>query len=114
MSLWRLHVANAINGFSGSGATPVETSRTTQQVTRDTDIAAPADTGSHVGEQVSITGAASQLARIGQQLSALPAIDAARVAGISQSLAEGAYRISPEKIASGLLLSDHVLAQIGI
>jgi negative regulator of flagellin synthesis FlgM len=105
-------VANAIDGFSGSGTTSVETSRTTRQATRDC-AGAPANTPSQTGEQVSITGAASQLAGIGQELSRLPAIDAARVARISQSLADGTYTIAPEKIASGLLLYDHVLAQIG-
>jgi anti-sigma28 factor (negative regulator of flagellin synthesis) len=36
------------------------------------------------------------------------------VARISQSLADGTYTISPDKIASGLMQSDHALAQIGI
>lgn len=107
-------MTNAINGFSGSGAPSVETSRTTQQPARDTVVSPPANTPSPAGEEVSITGAASQLAGLGQKLSTLPAIDTARVGRISQSLADGTYTISAEKIASGLLQSDHILAQIGI
>jgi flagellar biosynthesis anti-sigma factor FlgM len=65
-------------------------------------------------DEVRITGSASQLADIGQKLSALPAIDATRVARISQSLADDTYSISVETIASGFLQSEHVLAQIGM
>jgi len=33
---------------------------------------------------------------------------------VSQALADGTYTISADKIASGLMQSDHALAQIGI
>jgi negative regulator of flagellin synthesis FlgM len=107
-------VASAINGFSGSGTTSVGTSRPTRQSARDTSVAATAPTPSEGADEVRISGTASQLASLGQKLSALPAIDAARVARTSQSLADGTYRISADKIASGLLQSDHALAQIGM
>jgi anti-sigma28 factor (negative regulator of flagellin synthesis) len=44
----------------------------------------------------------------------MPAIDVGRVAKLSQSLADGTYSISADKIASGLMQSDHALAQIGM
>ena len=44
----------------------------------------------------------------------MPAIDSGRVARISQALADGTYTISADKIASGLMQSDHALAQIGL
>jgi flagellar biosynthesis anti-sigma factor FlgM len=44
----------------------------------------------------------------------LPAINQNRVAQISQALANGTYSISADKIASGLLQSDHGLEQIGL
>jgi anti-sigma28 factor (negative regulator of flagellin synthesis) len=44
----------------------------------------------------------------------MPPINNERVARISQSLADGTYSISADKIASGLMQSDHALAQIGI
>jgi negative regulator of flagellin synthesis FlgM len=108
-------VANTINGFSGNGATSVTTSRT-QQSQRDNTAATTtgnSESGSNAAE-VQITSTASQLASLGQTLSAMPAIDVGRVAKISQSLADGTYSISADKIASGLMQSDHALAQIGM
>ena len=107
-------MANTINGFSGNGATSVTTSRT-QQSQRDNTAATTTDSSeSGSSAEVQITSTASQLASLGQQLSTMPAVDSARVARISQSLADGTYTISPDKIASGLMQSDHALAQIGI
>ena len=108
-------MANTINGYQGNGATSVTTSRT-QQSPRDNTAATTtgnSESGSSAAE-VQITSTASQLASLGQTLSAMPAIDSARVAQISQSLADGTYSISPDKIASGLMQSDHALAQIGM
>jgi negative regulator of flagellin synthesis FlgM len=108
-------VANTIDGFSGNGTTSVTTSRT-QHSQRDNTAAATtanSESGSNAAE-VQITSTASQLASLGQTLSAMPAIDVGRVAKLSQSLADGTYTISADKIASGLMQSDHALAQIGI
>jgi negative regulator of flagellin synthesis FlgM len=108
-------VANTINGFSGSGAASVTTSRTPQSNSDTTSAtAATANTQSGGNEEVQITSTAAQLASLGQKLSSLPAVDQNRVARITQSLANGSYSISPEKIASGLLQSDRALAQIGL
>ena len=108
-------MANTIDGFQGNGATSVATNRTPQSARDNTS---PATTGnppqSGGNEEVQITSTAAQLASLGQKLSSMPAVDQNRVARITQSLADGSYSISPEKIASGLLQSDHALAQIGI
>ncbi len=107
-------MANAINGYSGSGATSLGTSRTTQQSARDPAAPTTAAAKSPAADGVRITEMASRLASLGQKLSGLPAIDGARVARINQSLAAGTYRISADQIAGGLLQSDRALAQIGI
>jgi negative regulator of flagellin synthesis FlgM len=108
-------MANTINGFQGNGATSVASNRTPQSARDNTS---PATTGnppqSGGNEEVQITSTAAQLASLGQKLSSMPAVDQNRVARITQSLADGSYSISPEKIASGLMRSDHALAQIGI
>jgi negative regulator of flagellin synthesis FlgM len=107
-------VANTINGYQGNGATSVTTSRP-QQSSRDTTSTATTGNSQSGGSaEVQITSTASQLAGLGQKLSALPAVDQNRVAQISQALANGTYSISADKIASGLLQSDHALAQIGM
>jgi negative regulator of flagellin synthesis FlgM len=110
-------VANTINSFQGNGATSVTTSRPQQSQQSQRDNTAATTTGnseSGSSAEVQITSTASQLASLGQQLSTMPAVDSARVGRISQSLADGTYTISPDKIASGLMQSDHALAQIGM
>ena len=106
-------MANTINGFQGNGATSVATSRAQQSPSGSTTTTS-SNSQSGGEAEVQITSTASQLASLGQTLSAMPAIDSARVAQISQSLADGTYSISPDKIASGLMQSDHALAQIGM
>jgi negative regulator of flagellin synthesis FlgM len=107
-------VANTINSFQGNGATSVTTSRPQQSQRDNTATTTTGNSESGSNAEVQITSTASQLASLGQQLSATPAFDSARVAQISQSLADGTYTISPDKIASGLMQSDHALAQIGM
>jgi negative regulator of flagellin synthesis FlgM len=106
-------VANTIIRVSGNAAQSVGTSRSSQQSRRDTPVttSSPQSEG---GDQVQITNTASQLAAIGQGLSASSPIDEARVARISQALADGSYSISAQQIASGLMQSEAALAQIGL
>jgi negative regulator of flagellin synthesis FlgM len=107
-------VANTINSFQGNGATSVTTSRPQQSQRDNTAATTTSNSESGSSAEVQITSTASQLASLGQQLSTMPAVDSARVGRISQSLADGTYTISPDKIASGLMQSDHALAQIGM
>jgi negative regulator of flagellin synthesis FlgM len=107
-------VANTINSFQGNGATSVTTSRPQQSQRDNTAATTTGNSESGSSAEVQITSTASQLASLGQQLSTMPAVDSARVGRISQSLADGTYTISPDKIASGLMQSDHALAQIGM
>jgi negative regulator of flagellin synthesis FlgM len=106
-------MANTINRISGNGSSSVGASRTGQQPKRDTALTS-GNTQSGGGGEVQITNTSAQLATVGQGLSASSAIDEARVARISQALADGSYRISAQQIASGLMQSDHALGQIGL
>lgn len=106
-------MANTINRLSGNAAQSVGTSRSSQQSRRDTALATSTPQ-SEGGDQVQITNTAAQLSAIGQGLSASSPIDEARVARISQALADGTYSISAQQIASGLLQSEDALAQIGL
>ncbi len=105
-------MANTINRISGNGAASVGASRNSQQSRRDTSLST-ANPQAEGGDGVQITGMAAQLAQIGQALSASSPIDDARVARISQALADGSYKISAQQIASGLMQSDNALEQIG-
>ena len=108
-------MASSINGFSGNGATSVETQRTTQPPTRNPGVVTTSSNPQSGGtDQVQITSTASRLAALGQTLSGQSPIDAARVARVSQALADGSYAISADAIASGLMQSDSALAQAGL
>ena len=108
-------MANTINSYSGSGAASVTSSRSTQTSRENASAATSENSQSEAGNaEVQITSTAASLASLGQRLSSLPAINQNRVAQISQALANGTYSISADKIASGLLQSDHGLAQIGL
>ena len=105
-------MANTINRLAGNPAQSAGTSRTGQPSRRDASPG-PSSALSEGGDQVQITNTAAQLSAIGQGLSAASPIDAARVARISQALADGTYSISAQQIASGLVQSENALAQIG-
>jgi negative regulator of flagellin synthesis FlgM len=107
-------VASRINDFQGNGATSVATSRAAQTPRDNAAATTTGNSQSGSNDEVQITSTASQLASLGQKLSSLPAVDQNRVARITQSLANGTYSISSDKIASGLMQSDHALAQIGM
>ncbi len=103
---------------SAGGATresaSVGASRTSQQSKQDASLNTAANPQSEGGGEVQITNTAAQLATLGQSLSASSPVDDARVARISQALADGSYRISAQQIATGLMQSEHALGQIGL
>lgn len=106
-------MANTINRITGSGAASVGASPTSQQSRQDASLNT-ANPQSEGGEEVQITDTAANLATLGQSLSAASPVDDARVARISQALADGTYTISAQQIASGLMQSDRALEQIGL
>ena len=81
-------------------------------VERVRDATTGAKTGSGASD-VHITGTALQLADLEQTVNALPVVDEAKVASISAALAQGTYKIHPEKIADGLMHLEQVLAPLG-
>ncbi len=103
---------NTINRISRNGAASVGTGLTPQQSARDASVTTTSGSQSDGAGDVHITGTASQLASLGEKLSSLPAIDPSRVERVSHALETGTYRILADTIASGLLQSEHALAQI--
>ena len=55
------------------------------------------------GDTVTITNDAAQMLKLEQSLADIPDIDSSRVAAIKASIAEGSYRVDPEKIVDSLL-----------
>ena len=113
LDIGRAYMANTINRITGNEAASIGASRTSQQSKQDASLTT-ANPQSEGGGEVQITHTAANLAALGQSLSASSPVDDARVARISQALADGSYRISAQQIATGLLQSDHALGQIGL
>ena len=72
----------------GSAATPQRPAATSQ--------------GSQA-EQVAISPLSARLQEIGATIASTPAFNAERVAEIKQAIAEGRFKVNPERIADGLL-----------
>jgi negative regulator of flagellin synthesis FlgM len=62
--------------------------------------------------EVSITSTAALLAHLEQTLGAKPSVDPARVERLSRAIAEGRYKVEPEKIATSLMQSEHALSKL--
>ncbi len=88
---------------------PLGAGRPVERV-RDATTGAKPESG---GSDVHITGTALQLADLEQTVNSMPVVDEAKVASISAALAQGSYKISPEKIADGLMHLEQVLAPLG-
>ena len=58
---------------------------------------------------VQITDSARQLAALEQAIRELPDVDEARVNEIRSAIADGSYKVSPDRIAEKLLRMEHEL-----
>ena len=65
----------------------------------------PAAPTGQAAEQVAISPLSAKLQQIEASLGSEPAVNAQRVAEIKQAIAEGRFKVDPEKIADGLLKS---------
>lgn len=72
---------------------------------------ASAETGasSRGDDTVQITGGAMKMQSLEKSLSGSSSFDAKRVAEVRQQIADGSYRINPERIASRMLDSEALL-----
>jgi negative regulator of flagellin synthesis FlgM len=80
---------------------------TDKKVSRSND----ASTGSSAGASsssspIQITDQARQLAALEQAVQAMPVVNEARVAEISNAIEEGRYQVAPERIADKLLMIE--------
>jgi negative regulator of flagellin synthesis FlgM len=104
-------VSGKINGVNSSSPPPAApaTSGAGQRATATSSPAAGATGGAT--DSVQITDTASRLITAEQALADVPVISQARVAKVSESLAAGTYKVSPERIANKLLQFERWLAE---
>jgi negative regulator of flagellin synthesis FlgM len=106
-------VSSKIGGVDGSSPAAIGAGRAVQ---RPQDAATggaqnTADSGNNA-ENVQITGTARQLASLEQAVRDLPAVNDAKVAQISNSIAQGTYTINSRHIADQLTQMDQELSRL--
>ena len=107
-------MSGKISGFNNSQpaspATSAAGSRAASATAATAAPGTPAGAGSAT-DSVQITDTASYLASAEQTLSDVPVINSARVAETSDALANGTYKVSPERIANQLLQFERLLPE---
>jgi negative regulator of flagellin synthesis FlgM len=107
-------VSGKINGVPNSQpASPATSAAGPRAATAAATGAAPGSTGGSgsATDSVQITDTASYLVTAEQTLADVPVINSGRVAETSDALANGTYKISPERIANQLLQFERLLPE---
>ncbi len=95
---------NKISGYpSAQPPLPVNGSGGSAAPTKGGPSAAPGGGASAPTDQVTSTGSARTLQKIADAIAATPAVDAAKVASIKQSIQNGSYSIDARRVASQML-----------
>lgn len=99
---------------SGANHTPLVTESQKQQVQaqQQSNAVQPAQPAAgNSGDQVNLTGTASQLRALEQQLVSQPVVDTQRVAAIRHEINSGQYNINPERIADKMIRMESLISQ---
>ena len=105
----------AINSISnGSGSKPLNISDSQKPVQvgnapHANNAVAPSS--STASDTVSLTGTASQLRSLEQQLSSLPVVDIQRVDAVKREISNGTFEIDPPKIADKMIQIESAINQ---
>ena len=101
-----------ITGQSGGGKIlSTQNDRPEANVSRGDDTADQQETGrSSTTDTVSLSNSSAQLRSLENTLAALPVVDAQRVEGIKQAIADGSYQVNAQNIADKLINLEHGLA----
>lgn len=68
-----------------------------------------AEAGARAPDSLNLTGRAQELKALEKDLANEPAFDSLRVESLRQQLADGSYRVDPERIAEKLMSMEHQL-----
>lgn len=101
---------NKIEGLPSAVARPSTATPSKSQAGPSSAASAPPAGGS---DSVSLSEAAIDLAAISRQLSAAPAVDAAKVAAVRSALESGSYEVDAREIARRLLQQESELLRGG-
>ncbi|MDD3650841.1 flagellar biosynthesis anti-sigma factor FlgM [Immundisolibacter sp.] len=95
-----------ITALSGTPETPKI--NTAPARSRAADAQATPAVASPGTDSVDLTDGARQMQDLQATVAGTPVVDADRVAALREAIANGSYRIDPQRIADGLLAQDRV------
>ena len=104
----------AINSISnGNGNKPINISDSLKpaQVTNKPHEAALGNTPAASSDSVNLTGTASQLRSLEQQLASLPVVDVQRVDSVKREISNGSFEIDPPRIADKMIQMETAINQ---
>ena len=103
---------NSINNGIGHHAHNISENQQNQKVgNQQNQTAQNAPTGSAPTDTVSLTGTASQLRALEQQIASLPVVDVQRVESIKQDISSGSYQIDPVQVADKMIQMESAINQ---
>ena len=94
---------NSINQGIGRQGQHINENLQTPSHTQQQNKTAPTTQGNGASDTVSLTGTASQLRALEQQVASLPVVDVQRVESIKQSIANGGFQIDPTRVAEKMI-----------
>ncbi len=105
-------MTDKISGPSTSGSGGYPGISGPERAPRVTGPSAPSRPPSATDDAVSLTEDAALLRALDEQIAATPAVNAARVEEVRTALANGEYRVDPERIAEKLLAAEGGVASL--
>ncbi len=85
------------------GSGKVTTSSSKSKKVKDTSVESSSSGADGSDDSVEITGKASQIQSLVQQMMAAPAVDRSRVDPVKEKIDEGRYEIETERVANKML-----------
>jgi len=106
-----MQVPNKISGYNSTDAAAPVKGLSSGAPTADKNQSAPASAGTAppAADQVTLTGSARLLQKLGDAVASTPVVDAAKVASVKQSLQSGTYKVDAGRVADKLLKFEHEL-----
>jgi negative regulator of flagellin synthesis FlgM len=102
-------VADRIKGLDSGSVGASSTGTPIEQIRASTAVSTPTSAPQSSVDSVNITDTARRLLALSQAVHDTPEVDALRVAALQQSISNGQYTISPDRIADRLIQMEHDL-----
>jgi len=105
-------MAIEISGSTGSHTNIIGESQKQQLQTAQQNGVAPAAAvaSSNSADTVKLTGTASQLRGLEQQLAAQPVVDTQRVSAIRHEINSGQFMVNPERVADKMIQIENLIS----